>query len=95
MKCKCYFWSKTQASKEISTFQSKSNWNPRPTEKKVSPELELFFSKTEQNLFSVFSGKAEQFNLVREEYLTMRDLPSDRNVIIKPADKAFAVLVWD
>ena len=25
----------------------------------------------------------------------MRDLPSDRNVIIKPADKAFAVLVWD
>ena len=40
-------------------------------------------------------GKAEQFNLTREQYLTMRNLQSDRNVIIKTANKGSAVVVWD
>ena len=40
-------------------------------------------------------GKTEQFNLSREEYLTMRNLEDDRNVIIKPADKGSAVVIWD
>ena len=54
---------------------------------KGSPALELFLNKTEQNLFSVLPGKAEQFNLTREEYLTLRNLQSDIIVIIKPTDK--------
>ena len=91
MRCKWYFRNETQGSGEIPTFQSKSTWNPP----KGSPTLELFLNKTEQNLFSVLPGKAEQFNLTREEYLTMRDLQSDRNVIIKPADKGSAVVIWD
>ena len=62
---------------------------------KGSPALELLLNKTGQNLFSVLLGKAEQFNLTREEYLTMRNLQSDRNVIIKPADKGSAVVIWD
>ena len=40
-------------------------------------------------------GKAEQFNLTREEYLTTGNLQRDRNVIIKSADKGSAVLIWD
>ena len=91
MRCKWYFRNETQGSGEIPTFQSKSTWNPP----KGSPTLELFLNKTEQNLFSVLPGKAEQFKLTREEYLTMRDLQSDRNVIIKPADKGSAVVIWD
>ena len=33
--------------------------------------------------------------MTREEYLTIRNLQSDRNVIIKSAYKGSAVLVWD
>ena len=40
-------------------------------------------------------GKTEQFNLSREEYLTMRNLEDDRNVTIKPVDKGSAVVIWD
>ena len=40
-------------------------------------------------------AKAEQFNLTREEYLTMRNLQRDRNVIIRPADKGSSVVIWD
>ena len=55
----------------------------------------MFLNKTEQNFFSVSTGKAEQLNLTREEYLTMRNIQEDRNVIIKPADKGSAVVIWD
>ena len=91
MRCKWYFRNKTQSSKEIPTFHSKSTWNSS----KGSPALELFLNKTEQNFFSVSTGKAEQLNLTREEYLTMRNIQEDRNVIIKPADKGSAVVIWD
>ena len=47
MRCKWYFTNKTQGSNDISTFQSKSTWNPP----KGSPVLELFLNKKEQNLF--------------------------------------------
>ena len=36
-------------------------------------------------------GEAEQFNLTREDYL---NLQSGRNVIIKPAGKGSAVVIW-
>ena len=102
MRCKWYFRSKTQSSKEIPTFHSKYTWNfPPPSPhppvlpKVIQHTFELFLNKTEPNLLSVLPGKAEQFNLTREEYLTMRNLLDDRNVIIKPADKESAVVIWD
>ena len=58
-----------------------------------SPALELFLNKAEQNLLSILPGKAEQFNLTREEYLTMHNLQGGRNVIIKPAGKGSAVVM--
>ena len=91
MRCKWYFRNETQGSNEIPTLQSQAAWNPP----KGSPARELFLNKTEQNLFPVLPGKAEQFNLTREEYLTMRNLQSDRNVMIKPADKGSAVVIWE
>ena len=104
MRCKWYFRSKTQSSKEIPTFHSKYTWNSPPPlpppphpllPKVIQHTFELFLNKTEPNLLSVLPGKAEQFNLTREEYLTMRNLLDDRNVIIKPADKESAVVIWD
>ena len=49
----------------------------------------------EQNFCSVLPGKAEQFNLTKEENFTIRNLLEDRNVIIKPANKGSAVVICD
>ena len=70
MRCKWYFRSENQGRKEILTFQRKSSWSPP----KGSPALELFLNKTKQNLFPELPGEAEQFNLIKEEFLTMVNL---------------------
>ena len=35
------------------------------------------------------------YNLSKEEWLAMRILAEDQNIIIKPADKGSCVVVWD
>ena len=39
--------------------------------------------------------KVTNYNLSKEEHLTLRSLQNDRSVVIKPADKGTAVVVWD
>ena len=36
----------------------------------------------------------EDYNLPKDEYLAMRSLENDRNVIIKPAEKELSIVVW-
>ena len=62
---------------------------------KGSLALELFISKVKEDIFSVLPGHSKKFNLNREEHLTMRSLQNDGSVIIKPADKGSAVVVWN
>ena len=40
-------------------------------------------------------GTPLDYNLSKEEWLAMRGLAEDRNIIIKPADKGSCVVVWD
>ena len=40
-------------------------------------------------------GKATNYNLSKEKYLTMRCLQNGKSFIIKQADKGSAVIVWD
>ena len=92
MRCKWYFGNESQdIPSEISTYKLKSTWNPP----RGSPALELFLSKVKEDTFSVLPGHPKKFNLSKEEYLTMRSLQNDGSVIIKPADKGSAVVVWD
>ena len=92
MRCKWYFRNESQdVPSEVSTYKPKSIWNPP----KGSPALELFLSKVKEDIFSVLPGHPKKFNLNREEYLSMRSLQNDRSIIIKPADKGSAVVVWD
>ena len=92
MRCKWFFRNENKSnSGEISEFKTKSTWNPP----KGAPALELFLSWTEKDLFSLLPGKATNYNMSKEEYLTMRSLQNDRSVVIKPADKGSAVVVWD
>ena len=93
MICRWYFRNESQGiPSEISTYNKlKSTWN-RP---KASTASELFLSKVKEDIFSVLNEHSKKINLNGEEYLTMGSLQNDRSVIIKPADKGSAVVVWD
>ena len=92
MICKWYFRNESQyIPSAVCTYKLKSTCNPR----KGSPALELFLSKVKEDIFSVLPRHPKKFNLNREEYLTMCSLQNDRSVIIEPAVKGSAIVVWD
>ena len=43
----------------------------------------------------MLSGTPFDYNLSKEEWLALRGLAEDQNIIIKPADKGSCVVVWD
>ena len=92
MRCKWFFRNEpTENFSEAPAFRVKSNWNPP----KGHPAVETFLSKLETEIFSVLPGTPLEYNLSKEESLAMRGLTEDRNIIIKPADKGYCVVVWD
>ena len=92
MRCKWYFRNQpTENFSEKPASHVKSNWNPP----NGHPELEIFLSKLENEVFSVLPGTLRDYNLSKEEWLAMRGLAGDRNIIIKPADKGSCVVLWD
>ena len=92
MRCKWHFRNEvSQNNEEISQFKVKSQWNPP----KGHPALEAFLNKTEKDIFSLIPEREKNYNLTKDEYLTMRSLENDRNVIIKPADKVSSIVVRD
>ena len=92
MRCKWFFRNERQENvSETSEFNSKSTWNPP----KRAHALELFLNQTEKGILSMLPGKATNYNLSKEEYLTIRSLQNDRSVVIKPADKGLTVVVCD
>ena len=92
MRCKWFFRNEpTENFSEAPAFRVKSNWNPP----KGHPAVEIFLSKLETEIFSVLPGTPLDYNLSKEEWLAMKGLAEDRNIIIKPADKGSCVVVWD
>ena len=55
----------------------------------------MFLSQTEKDILSILPGKAINYNLCKEESLTMHSVLNDRSVVIKPAGKGSAVVVWN
>ena len=92
MRCKWYFRNEpTENLSEKPAFNVKSNWNP-PND---HPAIEIFLSKLENEVFSVLPVTPRDYNLSKEEWLAMRALTEDCNIIIKPADKGSRVVLWD
>ena len=52
------------------SIRVKSTWNPA----KRVPAVELFLNQTEKDILSILPGKATNYNLSNEEYLTMLSL---------------------
>ena len=71
-------------------FRIKSTWQPP----KDDPILENYLSLLEK-VMSVSPEGMNFSNLSSSEQLSLQQLKSDRNIVIKEADKGSAVVVWD
>ena len=76
---------------EIPSFRSKSSWKPP----KGNPNLEMFLSKVEQDLFKTIETPTRYSNLSSDEWKAIRSLADDRSIVGKKADKGSVVVVWD
>ena len=74
---------------EIPAFRPKSTWNPP----KGHPNLEVFLSEVEKELFKCPDKNLGYSNLSREEWKAMRSLADERSIVIKKADKGSSVIV--
>ena len=76
---------------EVPAFSPKSSWNPP----QGHPNLEVYLSQVENELFSIADEPIRYSNLSKEEWIAMRSLADDRSIVIKKADKGSCIVVWD
>ena len=92
IRCKWHFRNEvSETFSEIPAFRSKSSWFPP----KGHASLKIFLSQLEKELFTNDLDKPSQSNLSAEEWKALRNLASDRSIVIKGADKGSPVVVWD
>ena len=72
---------------EIPAFRPKSSWKPPLGH----PNLEVFLSSIEEELFKNVVTPLRYSNLTGEEWRAIRSLADDRSIVIKKADKGSAV----
>ena len=76
---------------EVPAFSPKSSWNPP----QGHPNLEVYLSQVENELFSITDEPIRYSNLSKEDWIAMRSLADDRSIVIKKADKVSYIVVWD
>ena len=92
MRLKWYFRNDpTPDFSEKPSFTPKSSWKP-PT---GHPNLEVFLSELEKQIFKIVDSKLGYSNFSKEEWQAMRALADDRSIVIKRADKGSTEVVWD
>ena len=72
-------------------FRPKSTWQPPRND----PVLENYLSLLEKEVLSVSPEGNNFSNLSHSEHLSLQQLKSDRNIVIKEADKGSGIVVWD
>ena len=76
---------------ERPAFLPKSSWKPPLGH----PNLELFLSQVENELFEITKEPTRYSNLSQEEWRAIRTLADGRSIVIKKADKGSCIVVWD
>ena len=61
----------------------------------VHPNLEVFLSQVENELFEITKEPTRYSDLSQEEWRDIRTLAEDRSIVIKKADKRSCIVVWD
>ena len=59
------------------------------------PNLEVFLSQVENELFEITKEPTCYSNFSQEDWRAIRMLADDRSIVIKKADKGFGIVVWD
>ena len=59
------------------------------------PNIEVFLSKIEQEIFKEVQSPLGYSNLSKEEWKAVRSLANDPNIVIKKADQGSCVVIWD
>ena len=70
-------------------FSPKSNWKPP----EGHPNLEVFLSQIENELFKTVETPLGYSNLSKEEWEAVRTLANDCNIVIKKANKNSCVVI--
>ena len=76
---------------ERAAFSPKSSWKPPLGH----PNLEVFLSQVENELFEITKEPTRYSKLSQEEWRAIRTLADDRSIVIKKADKGSCIVVWD
>ena len=76
---------------ERPAFSPKSLWKPPLGH----PNLEVFLSQVENELFEITKEPTRYSNLSQEEWRAIRTLADDRSIVIKKADKGSCIVVWN
>ena len=76
---------------EVPAISSKSSWKPP----QGHPNLEVYLSQVENELFRIVDEPIRYSNLSKEEWVVMRSFADDRSIVIKKADKGSCIVVWD
>ena len=71
-------------------FKLPSAWIPPPV-----INLENFIFKNHRDLSDTHIPRIRNHNITAEEHQALQNLRKDTNIVIKPADKGGAVVVWD
>ena len=72
-------------------FKPKSTFNPR----NKNAAIEIYLSSLEEKLLNIEIPQNKYNNLTREERSALYNLKNNENIVIKSADKGFAVEAWD
>ena len=75
---------------ERPAFSPKSSWKPPLGH----PNLEVFLSQVENELFEITKEPTRYSNLSQEQWRAIRILADDRSIVIKKADKGSCIVVW-
>ena len=90
MRLKWYFRNESSPFfSEQPSFSPKSSWSPPAGH----PNLEVFLSQIEQELFWIPDKRCTYSNLTKEVWQDIRSLADDRCIIIKKAGKGSCVVV--
>ena len=92
MRIKWHFRNETSDNfSERPAFSPKSSWKPPLGH----PNLDVFLSQVENELFEITKEPTRYSNLSQEEWRSIRTLADDRSIVIKKADKGSGIAVWD
>ena len=75
---------------EKPTFKVPSSWTPSI----IFMQLELYLSEIEDKLININESGESYQNLSKDEREALKSLMNDNEIIIKPADKGSAVVIW-